>query len=72
MKAGLKCPDKLASYIERAFQKCINPQEREFMESILKKICNQCKLKGSMFQKDWDALPLPSLPREGKSAIFDI
>ena len=40
MKAGMKCPDKLASYIERSFQKCINPQDRIFMEAILKKICN--------------------------------
>lgn len=31
----------------------------------MKKICNACKIRGSMFVKDWDALPLPSLPREG-------
>lgn len=24
MKSGIKCPDKLSSYIERSFQKCIN------------------------------------------------
>jgi hypothetical protein len=65
MKVGVKCPDKLSSYIERAFQKCINQQEREFMEAALKKICNACKEKRNLFQKDWDALPLPSLPREG-------
>ena len=36
------------------------------MEATLKKICNQNKQRGNLFQKDWDALPLPSLPREGK------
>jgi hypothetical protein len=35
------------------------------MEGVLKKICTQCKVKGNLFQKDWDALPLPCLPREG-------
>jgi hypothetical protein len=66
MKLGTKCPDKLSSYIERSFQKCINQQEREFMEAALKKICNASKAKGSLFQRDWDALPVPTLPREGK------
>jgi len=72
MKSGVKCPDKLASYIEKAFQKCINQQEREFMEAILKKVCNASKNKGNLFQRDWDVLPLPSLPREGTNfAIFN-
>ena len=66
MKLGTKCPDKLTSYIERSFQKCINQQEREFMENILKKICNSSKDKGNLFLRDWDALPIPTLPREGK------
>jgi len=66
MKIGVKCPDKLSSYIERAFQKCISQQERDFMDSTLKKICNACKIKGNLLSKDWDALQLPSLPREGK------
>lgn len=64
MKSGVKCPDKLSTYIEKAFQKCINQSEREFMEEILKKICNASKDRGSMFMKDWDSLPLPNLPRE--------
>jgi hypothetical protein len=70
MKLGVKSSDKLSSYIERAFQKCINQQEREFMETTLKKICNACKLKGNLFLRDWDALPLPSLPREGKTPFL--
>ena len=70
MKSGVKCPDKLSSYIEKAFQKCINQQEREFMENILKNLCNSSKMKGNLFQRDWEALPLPSLPREGKSSHF--
>lgn len=36
------------------------------MESILKKICNSSKDKGNLFLRDWDALPIPTLPREGK------
>jgi hypothetical protein len=59
MKIGIKCPDKLSSYIERAFQKCINANEREFMETLLKKITVACKVRGALFFKDWDALPLP-------------
>lgn len=41
------------------------------MEATLKKICNQCKLRGSLLSKDWDALPLPSLPREGISIFIN-
>jgi len=40
------------------------------MEAVLKKICNTSKGKGNLFQKDWDALPIPSLPREGKKRHF--
>lgn len=67
MKLSLKSPDKLSSYIERAFQKCINASEREFMEAALKKICNASKARNNLFTKDWDALPLPTLPREGNN-----
>ena len=31
MKAGVKCPESLAVFIERAFSKCISDNEREFM-----------------------------------------
>jgi hypothetical protein len=33
MKAGVKCPDRLAIYIERAFSKCIDDGERDFMKT---------------------------------------
>jgi len=56
MKLSVKCPDKLSSYIERAFQKCINQQERDFMDGALKRICNACKQRGTLLNKDWDAL----------------
>lgn len=69
MKSGVKCPDKLASYVEKSFQKCINSNEREFMEGVLKKICDSSKARGTLFLKDWDALALPSLPRESKIII---
>lgn len=49
LKSGIKCPDKLSSYIERSFQKCINQTEREFMETILKQICAASKNKSKMF-----------------------
>ena len=42
------------------------------MEGALKKICNASKARGSLLTRDWDSLPLPSLPREGKSSIFII
>lgn len=66
MKANLKCQDKLASYIERSFQKCVDPRDREFMENILQKICNNMKQNNSLYSRDWDSVQLPTLPREGK------
>jgi hypothetical protein len=66
MKLSVKCPDKLSSYIEKAFQKCISQQERDFMDAALKRICNAAKARGTLLNKDWDAIQLPSLPREGK------
>lgn len=66
MKLSVKCPDKLSSYIEKAFQKCISQSERDFMDGALKRICNAAKDRGSLLSKDWDAMQLPSLPREGK------
>lgn len=65
MKAGIKSPDKLTSYIQRAFAKCINAADRQFMEAILKKICNSQKAPNILYTRDWDSLPLPTLPREG-------
>jgi hypothetical protein len=66
MKANHKCPDKLASYIERSFQKCVDARDREFMESTLQKICQSMKHNNALFSRDWDSVPLPTLPREGK------
>lgn len=36
------------------------------MEAILKKICNTQKTNSMLFNRDWDSVPLPTLPREGK------
>ena len=41
------------------------------MEEVLKSLCNSSKAKGTLFQKEWDLLPLPSLPREGKPYFLD-
>lgn len=65
MKTGIKSPDKLTAYIERAYQKCIKDQERDFMEQTLLKITKACKTRGTLFTRDWDTLPLPLLQREG-------
>ena len=70
MKLSVKCPDKLSSYIEKAFQKCISQSERDFMDQALKRICNSAKDRGSLLSKDWDAMQLPSLPREGKFGLY--
>lgn len=40
------------------------------MEFVLKKICDSSKARGTLFQKDWDALALPSLPRESKIHLY--
>lgn len=51
MKAGVKCPERLAIYIERAFSKCISDAEREFMRQQLFHICNASKSRGDFFLK---------------------
>jgi hypothetical protein len=72
MKSAIKCPDKLASYVEKSFLKCINQTEREFMENALSRICDASKTRGTLLQKDWDALALPSLPRESKIPFHQV
>jgi hypothetical protein len=66
MKQGTKCPDKIASYIERAFQKCLSPNDHQFMTAILEKICHAHKVSNTLYSRDWDSAALPTLPREGK------
>lgn len=51
MKAGVKCPDRLAIYIERAFSKCIDDGERDFMKTQLERICTASKDRGDFFLK---------------------
>jgi len=67
MKAGVKCPERLAIYIERAFSKCISDLEREFMREQLEKICLTSKNRGDFFIKQWELMPLPCLQRESTS-----
>ena len=67
MKAGVKCPERLAIYIERAFSKCISDSEREFMRDQLEKICQTSKNRGDFFIKQWELMPLPCLQRESTS-----
>ena len=66
MKAGVKCPDRLSIYIERAFSKCISDSEREFMKTQLGLICKASKARGDFLSKQWELLPLPCLQRESK------
>lgn len=39
------------------------------MEAILQKICNNMRVNNSLLTRDWDAMPVPTLPREGKSTL---
>jgi hypothetical protein len=66
MKAQVKCPERLAIYVERAFSKCISDSEREFMRDQLDKICVASKERGDFFIKQWELMPLPCLQRESK------
>ena len=51
MKSGVKCPERLAIYIERAFSKCISDSEREFMREQLEQIAEaSAKLHSSAGQ----------------------
>lgn len=45
MKTQVKCPERLAIYIERAFSKCISDSERNFMREQLEKICEASKIR---------------------------
>lgn len=67
MKAQVKCPERLAIYVERAFSKCISDSEREFMRDQLEKICIASKDRGDFFLKQWELMPLPCLQRESNS-----
>jgi hypothetical protein len=66
MKASVKCPERLAIYIERAFSKCISDNERDFMRQQLEHICTASKNRGDFFIKQWELMPLPCLQRESK------
>jgi len=70
MKAQVKCPERLAIYVERAFSKCISDSEREFMRDQLEKICIASKDRGDFFLKQWELMPLPCLQRESKLTNF--
>jgi hypothetical protein len=63
--SGLNCPQSLKSYIERAFVKCMNTAERDFMDKTLKRLLNF--QKSSFHTRDWDNYPLLMLPRESKN-----
>ena len=51
MKTQVKCPERLAIYIERAFSKCISDSERQFMREQLEKICEASKKRDDFFIK---------------------
>jgi hypothetical protein len=51
MKAQVKCPERLAIYVERAFSKCISENERNFMKEQLAKICEASQIRGDFFIK---------------------
>jgi len=67
MKAQVKCPERLAIYIERAFSKCISDNERQFMREQLERICEASKQREDFFTKQWELMPLPCLQRESKT-----
>ena len=72
MKASVKCPERLAIYIERAFSKCISDNERDFMRLQLEQICTASKNRGDFFLKQWELMPLPCLQRESKLSLYAI
>jgi hypothetical protein len=69
MKAQVKCPERLAIYVERAFSKCISDSERTFMREQLEKICEASKQREDFFIKQWEMMPLPCLQRESNSFV---
>ena len=59
-----EAPENLKDYLNRAYQKCNNPAEKNQMDKFLKKIINIAKIQNEINVRDWRNHPLPSLPRE--------
>lgn len=64
MMNGKDTPPNLKDYLNRAYQKCINPIEKQTMDKFLRNIIKIAKLQNEIFIKDWKNYSLPILPRE--------
>jgi hypothetical protein len=51
--------------VERAFASCTSDQERNEMETVLKRVISETMQDGSMWTKNWDTEALPRY--EGRS-----
>lgn len=57
-------PPNLRAYVERAFASCTSDQERNEMETVLKRVISETMQDGSMWTKNWDTEALPRLGAE--------
>ncbi|KAK7868176.1 hypothetical protein R5R35_003047 [Gryllus longicercus] len=59
-------PDSLKNYVNRCYAKCVEAVDKDRVEIILKGKITRAASDGSLWHKNWDNEPLPSLHNERK------
>lgn len=54
-------PDCLTNYVKRCYEKCKTAMDKNYVEIIIKGKITRASYDGSLWEKNWDREPLPSL-----------